>query len=463
MRETHLRQGRQTVKLGLIKVIHDLFPEETLKTSYSIQEGVFCNLAGSVLSIREVKQIELRLNEWVKADSPIALLCKKDGYYQYQVGDVIVKAIYPAYTDTSLVEPFTIIPFSYGFIVDFGDIDKGATKPLVPPYKLSSAFEKNQIWLKNIGIQLVGDVNAYIREGNSLALLSIAEALHEKEIADIADIILQQRRALRILLIAGPSSSGKTSFAQRLSTQLQVNGLKPVLLSLDNYFVNREDTPIDAEGNYDFDCLEALDLPYLQDQLLRLIDGETVETPIFDFVTGTRKKETKTLNVGPSEILLMEGIHALNPKLVSNINRSYIYKIYVSALGGLNIDLMSRLPTTEMRLIRRIVRDERCRGAAPEKTMVQWPGVRRGEYKNIFTFQEEADVMFNSSLLYEMNALRPFAEAALKQIGDDSSYLEARDRLLNLLTFFEPMEITKVPFNSILREFVGGSMYFNEK
>lgn len=463
MRETHLRQGRQTVKLGLIKVIHDLFPEESLKTSYSILEGVFCNLDGSVLSVREVKMIAKRLKEWADQDSPIDLIERKGGYYHYKVGDVIVKSIYPAYTDTSQIEPFVIIPFSYGFIVDFGDLEKGGKKPLVPPFKLAAELEKNQIWMDNVDIELVSDVNSYISSGHSLNLLSIAEALHEKEISDIADMILQQRRALRLLLIAGPSSSGKTSFSQRLSTQLRVNGLKPVILGLDDYFVNREQTPLDEDGNYDFDCLEALDLPLLREQLSQLIEGETVETPLFDFITGSRKKETKTLSVGPSEILVIEGLHALNPKLVENIHRNAIFKVYISALGGLNIDMMSRLPTTEIRLIRRIVRDDRMRGFDAEKTLGQWASVRRGEYNNIFAFQEEADVMFNSSMIYEMNALRPFAEEALGKIRDDSSFAESRDRLLNLLTFFEPMDISKVPFNSILREFIGGSIYFKEK
>jgi len=460
MRETHLRQGRQTVKLGLVKIIHDLFPEETLKTSYSIVEGIFCNLDGSILSVREVDQISIKLKEWVEQDSTIQFLFKKDGYYQYKVGDIIVKTIYPAYTNTSMAEPFAIIPFSYGFIVEFGDVGKGIDKSLMQPYQLSATFEKNQRWMSNIDIELVSDVNSYITSGQNLRIICIAEALHEKEISDIADMILQQRRALRVLLIAGPSSSGKTSFAHRLSTQLQVNGLKPASISLDDYFVNREQTPRDEDGNYNFDCLEALDLELLQDQITQLINGETIETPIFDFVTGCRTKETKTVQVGSSEILVIEGIHALNPKLIPSIQRNYIFKIYVSALGGLNIDLMNRLPTTEIRLIRRLVRDDRYRGFDPEKIVNQWASVRRGEYKNIFHFQEESDVMFNSSMLYEMNALRPFAEASLKRIRDDSPHYDTKERLMNLLSFFEPMDVSKVPFNSILREFIGGSIYF---
>ena len=461
MSETHLHKGRQTVKLGLIKVVHDLFPEETLKTSYSILEGVFCNLYGSILSTREVKQIERKLREWVEKDSSIVLLRKEGGYYHYQVGDIIVKAVYPAFTDTFLVEPFTILPFSYGFIVDFGDIDKGSDRPLIPPVQLSAAFEKNQRWMDNINIEQVQDVNDYIRSGRTMKLVSIAEALHEKEISIIADAILQHRRALRLLLVSGPSSSGKTSFSQRLSTQLEVNGLKPIALSLDHYFVDREHTPRDADGKYDFDSMEALDLPLLKQQIAQLIAGERVSVPQFDFITGQRLAEYKPMQVGPSEILIIEGIHALNPELVTNINRNLIYKIYISALGGLNIDLMSRVPTSEIRLLRRLVRDDKYRGVTPENTIHQWDSVRRGEYQNIFKFQEEADVMFNSSMIYEMNALRPFAETALQKIPADSSYYDTRERLLNLLSFFEPLDVSKVPFNSILREFIGGSIYYD--
>lgn len=461
MSETHLHKGRQTVKLGLIKVVHDLFPEETLKTSYSILEGVFCNLYGSILSTREVKQIERKLREWVEKDSSIVLLRKEGGYYHYQVGDIIVKAVYPAFTDTFLVEPFTILPFSYGFIVDFGDIDKGSDRPLIPPVQLSAAFEKNQRWMDNINIEQVQDVNDYIRSGRTMKLVSIAEALHEKEISIIADAILQHRRALRLLLVSGPSSSGKTSFTQRLSTQLEVNGLKPIALSLDHYFVDREHTPRDADGKYDFDSMEALDLPLLTQQIAQLIAGERVSVPQFDFITGQRLAEYKPMQVGPSEILIIEGIHALNPELVTSINRNLIYKIYISALGGLNIDLMSRVPTSEIRLLRRLVRDDKYRGVTPENTIHQWDSVRRGEYQNIFKFQEEADVMFNSSMIYEMNALRPFAETALQKIPADSPYYDTRERLLNLLSFFEPLDVSKVPFNSILREFIGGSIYYD--
>ncbi len=462
MEETHLRQRRQTVKLGLIKVIQDLFPEETLKTAYSIQNGVFCKLSGSLLSVREVKQISLRLHEWVKNNSPIEFLFKKEGYYQYKLGNTIVKTIYPANTHASMVEPFRIIPFSTGFIVDFSIGLMNENETLILPDKLSATYDKTQQWLANIDLELVPDVNALISSGRSQQLICMAEALQEKEISDIADMVLKEHRAVRVVLISGPSSSGKTTFAQRISTQLRVNGLKPTPLSLDNYFINREQTPRDNEGKYDFESLNSLDLELLQKQIKKLINGETVETPIYDFVSGSRSNETITMNLGASDILVIEGIHALNPKLLPGINRNSLFKIYISSLFELNVDSMNRVPTTEVRLIRRMVRGERFRGTSPDETLNQWNNVRKGEYAHIFKYEEESDAMFNSSLLYEMNAIRPYAEDVLKKIGDDSPYFETKERLLNLLSFFKPLEAVKIPFNSILREFIGGSIYFKD-
>lgn len=461
MKETHFSKGRQIVKLGLIEVVHKLFPEDKLKTSYSLPGGVFCNLTDSVLSVREVNLIAEKMQEWLQSNAPIHLLGKDHGYFHYRVNDLVIHQLYPGYTNPSAAEPFTIIPFSYGFIVYFPAEGNINNEPPHPPYLLSAAYEKNQRWLSNIGIEVVKDVNSYITEKKCARILNIAEAFHEKQIADIADMILLRCRSLRGVLIAGPSSSGKTSFTERLSTQLEVNGLKPVALSLDDYFKNQEDTPIDENGDYDFESIEAIDLKLLQEQVAQLINGETVETPLFDFVSGKRSQQTNTLSLGPSEILIMEGIHALTPKLLANMNRNLLFKIYVSALGGLNIDLTNRLPTTEARLIRRMVRDDRFRNISPESTLDRWNSVRNGERKNIFPFQEYSDVMFNSSMLYEMNVLRPFAEDSLKKITNDSPYFEDKERLLNLLSFFEPMDTRKVPFNSILREFIGGSIYFD--
>ncbi|MHC1719717.1 MAG: uridine kinase [Clostridiaceae bacterium] len=456
--DTHLQEIRQTIKLGLYQVTKELFPEEELKTAYSIGDGIFCKLADSVLSEREVELIDIKLKEWMAMDRPIEFLHQKYGYYVYQLGDMIVKGVYPAETKASMGAPFRLIPFLTGFIIDFSE-KKELEEPVIFPSKLAESYAETQRWLSNINMEFVSDVNAYIKTNKALELQNVAEALQEKQIADIADQILIQRRALRLILISGPSSSGKTTFAQRLSTQLRVNGFRPVPLSLDNYFVNREKTPRDAEGNYDYETIKALDLKLLQEQVKRIIDGEKVETPLFDFITGKRMEKTLPFHLDPSEILVIEGIHALNPKLLPNIAKSASFKVYVSALFGMNVDLINRVPTTEVRIIRRMVRDGRERGINPEQTLERWPSVRKGETEYVFKYQEEADAMFNSGLLYEMNALRPFAETLLNHIGEGSSHYNEKERLLNLLSFFEPMDASKVPFNSILREFIGGSSY----
>jgi len=454
MSENYMRKYRQTLQLGLIKVIRELFPEEKLKIPYSILDGVYCELSGSLVSPREVKLIESRLKNWVQRNSPIKFLGREGNHFQYDLDGTVVKSIYETFDDTSAIKDFNLIHFPPGFILHFAE-DAG----FVLPEKLSATYTETQRWLENLNLDKVKDVNAYIQTGHSLDLISIAEALHEKKIADIADRILQEKKAVKIILISGPSSSGKTTFTQRLSTQLRVNGLKPVPLSLDNYFVDRDKTPRDAQGQPDFDALEALDLPLLNEQLQKLIHGETVETPIFDFLSGTRSSRGQCLCLAPDEILLVEGIHALNPFLLTDIKRNYFFKIYISALFQLNIDAYNRVPTTEARLIRRIVRDDKFRGFEPERTLKQWASVRRGENSNVFKYQEEADVMFNSSLIYELNVLRSYAEPLLERITPQSPYHHVASRLLNLLAFFEPLDTNMIPFNSILREFIGGSLY----
>lgn len=457
MSENHMRQYRQTLQLGLIKVISDLFPEEKLKIPYSILDGVYCELSNSLVSQREVKLIENTLNQWVQQNSHIELIEKEKNIYKYRLGKTVIESIYPAFNDTSAIKNFEIIPFPPGFILHFDDEDTGIK--FIPPEKLSATYVDRLRWLENLNLDKVNDVNSYIRSGRSQELISIAEALQEKKIADIADKILHEKKNVRIVLISGPSSSGKTTFSRRLSTQLRVNGLKPISLSLDNYFFNREDTPRDASGQLDFDTLKALDLVLLNKNMEKLVRGEAITTPVFNFKTGSRNPQGQELQLGLDNILIIEGIHALNPHLLTSIRRNSFYKVYVSALFQLNINPFNRVPTTEARLIRRIVRDEKFRGFDPERTIQQWDSVRRGENMSVFKYQEEADIMFNSSLLFELNALRSFAEPLLKNVPVDSPHHDTIDRLLNLLSFFDPMDTSSIPFNSILREFIGGSIY----
>lgn len=458
MSEYFTRKYRQTLQLGLIKVIRELFPDELLKIPYSILDGVYCEFTGSLVSPREVELIKINLKNWVMQNSTIELLGKEGNYFKYKLGDTIILSIYPAFNNTEKIGDFDLINFPPGFILHFND-DSSGSDQFILPEKLSATYRETQRWLENINLDEVKDVNSFIRKGHSRELISISEALQEKKIADIADSILQEKKTVRIVLISGPSSSGKTTFAQRLSTQLRVNGLKPVPLSLDNYFVNRENTPRDASGQLDFDALEALDLPLLNNQMEKLTQGETVEIPNFDFITGNRTKHGHCLYLGPEDVLVVEGIHALNPHLLTSIDKTYFFKIYISSLFQLNIDAYNRVPTTEARLIRRIIRDDKYRGFGPERTLKQWASVRRGENSNVFKYQEEADVMFNSSLIYELNALRLYAEPLLEQVPGQSPYKDDVARLLNLLSFFEPMDADKIPYNSILREFLGDSLY----
>ena len=460
MSDYELRRYRQSLILGLIGVVKELFSEENLKISHSILDGVYCELVGSILSSREVQKTEDHLRNWVLADQPISCETGKDHLYHCSINKQEITTIYPPLDRAGSLKYFKLIHFPPGFILLFPNANNlESISPFVPPEKLSSTFSETQRWLENLHLSTVQDVNAIISAKSSQDLICLAEALHEKKISSIADQIFEKRRNVRVILISGPTSSGKTTFAQRLSTQLRVNGLRTVDLSLDNYFLPREATPLDSSGQYDFECLEALDLPLLAAHLKTLIGGSEVDTPIFDFKFGGRCPTCKPMQLRSDEILVIEGIHALNPCLLPSLDRFQMFKIYVSGLFQLNIDAYTRVPTTEVRLIRRLVRDDKFRGIEPERTLAQWKSVRRGENNNIFPFQEEADVMFNSSLLYELNALRPYAEQLLISITPESPHYQTAIRLLTLLSFFNPMESSTVPFNSILREFLGGSAY----
>ena len=460
MPDYELRRYRQSLILGLIGVVKELFPGEQLKISHSILDGVYCELVGSMLSSREVQETEEHLRNWVLSDQPIPYETGKDHLYHCSINQQKITTIYPPLDQSGSLKHFKMIHFLPGFILLFPNIaHRESISPFVPPEKLAATFSETQRWLENLHLSTVQDVNAIITSDSSHDLICLAEALHEKKISSIADQIFEKRRNVRVILISGPTSSGKTTFAQRLSTQLRVNGLSPIALSLDNYFLPRKETPLDSCGQYDFECLEALDLPLLDAHFKTLISGSEVETPIFDFVCGGRCPTCKPMQLCSDQILVVEGIHALNPCLLPSLDRNQMFKIYVSDLFQLNIDNYTRVPTTEVRLIRRLVRDVKFRGIDPERTLAQWASVRRGENNNIFPYQEEADVMFNSSLLYELNALRPFAEQLLSTVTQESPHYQTAIHLLTLLSFFNSMESSTVPFNSILREFLGGSAY----
>ncbi len=371
----------------------------------------------------------------------------KDYFYGYMV------------TNVKYIKLFKLVPYAHGFILMFPDEKNPDQLPEITPQpKLSAIFRESEKWARILDVDIVASLNNTIARGDAEDLIKISEALHEKKIAQIADKILE-RPKVKLVLIAGPSSSGKTTSAQRLCIQLRVNGLKPHVISLDDYFVDREHTPKDEDGKYDFESIDAIDVQLFNEHVSKLIKGEEVEIPRFNFITGQRNALGKKLKLNDTDILIIEGIHGLNEKLSYAIPKENKFKIYVSCLTQLNIDYHNRIPTTDTRLIRRMVRDNKYRGISAEKTIELWSSVRRGENKNIFPFQEEADVMFNSVLIYELAALKQKAEPLLFGIERDSPYYREAKRLLKFLEYFLPIDTATIPVNSILREFVGGSCF----
>ena len=374
-----------------------------------------------------------------------------DGYYDYYYGYMLPNAGY--------VRWFDVIPYENGFMLL---LPKKNNPTVVEPFeerrKLFETMEAAQDWGRKVGIETVGDLNDYVCHGSMSELILIQEAEQERKIGEIAKDIVA-RGNVHFVMIAGPSSSGKTSFSYRLSIQLRTLGKVPHPIALDDYFVNRENTPRDENGDYNFECLEAIDVKQFNEDMTRLLAGERVELPTFNFKTGQREYRGNFKQIGEDDILVLEGIHGLNEKMSYALPEDSKYKIYISALTTLNIDGHNRIPTTDGRLLRRMVRDARTRGASAQRTIQMWPSVRRGEEENIFPFQESADAMFNSALIYELAVLKTFAEPLLFQIEKgEPEYYEAK-RLLKFLDYFLAVPSESLPNNSICREFVGGSCF----
>ena len=330
--------------------------------------------------------------------------------------------------------------------------------PFRPRQKLFQVLNESSKWGDMLGIQTVADLNEAVTKGNLQETILVQEALQEKKIGDIARTIVD-RGNVKFVLIAGPSSSGKTTFSHRLSIQLRAHGMIPHPIAVDNYFVNREDTPRDKDGNYNYECLEAIDVKQFNQDLTDLLEGKEVALPIFNFKTGRREYNGQTKKLGEHDVLVIEGIHCLNDALTYELPKENKFKIYISALTQLNIDEHNRIPTTDGRLLRRMVRDARTRGTSARKTIAMWPSVRRGEEENIFPYQEEADVMFNSALIYELAVLKQYAEPVLFGIEKDcEEYIEAK-RLLKFLDYFVGIGSEHVPANSLLKEFIGGGCF----
>lgn len=364
----------------------------------------------------------------------------------------------PVVPSTGYVEHFELLPYAPGFVLRFPEQRASEVQPGLEPH-LFQIHKETKDWNRILGVVNVGELNQACLTGEIGEVIKIAEGFHEKKIAQFADIVASQRDRVRLVLIAGPSSSGKTTFSKRLMVQLRVNGLRPIALSTDNYFLGRDQTPLDEDGKPDFECLEAVDVPLFNQHMEQLLAGREVDVPIYDFFTGGRSPRTQRFQLGPNDILIVEGIHGLNPKLTEAVPAANKLRIYISALTQLSLDDHNRIMTTDVRLIRRIVRDRKTRGHSASRTLNMWASVVRGERNNIFPFQESADVMFNSTLVYEPAVLRMYAERFLLEVPQDDEAFGEAYRLLQFLRMFAPLFPDEVPHTSILREFIGGSTF----
>ncbi|MDI3533764.1 MAG: uridine kinase [Thermosediminibacterales bacterium] len=477
----------RSLSFVFIRAAKELFPNCRVTVEHSLGKGLYCEIHGKKhLNEKDVSAIESRMREIVENDEPFVKetvslkkaidLFKKQGQMdkvrllKYRKDPFIniyscgwLKDYFYGYMvpSTGFLKKFKLKFYLPGLIILYPHKEN---PDIVPEFKdqpkLARIFRESEHWAEILKVGDVGSLNDYIASGRSGELIQIAEALHEKKLAQIADMITQNIERLHLILIAGPSSSGKTTFAQRLAIQLKVNGLQPVSISLDDYFLNREQTPLDEDGKPDFEAIEAIDLDLFNEHLIKLIHGEMVEIPRFNFKTGKREPKGIPLKIKKNQPIIIEGIHGLNERLTPSIPKDNKFKIYVSALTQLNIDDHNRIPTTDTRIIRRIVRDSQFRSLDALGTIKLWPSVRRGEEKNIFPFQEDADVMFNSALVYELAVLKKYAEPLLKEIDSSSPEYPKAKILLKFLQYFLPIGDEKdIPPNSILREFIGGSCF----
>ncbi len=480
-----VRIYRRSLAFLLVTAVQELFPVASVFIDHTLPfGGFFCTVDGRApFTTGELAAIEGRMRQIVADDAPIkrepaplddalalfqergeleklrllqrrgrghVTLYNLRGYRDYFHGFMVPSAGY--------LPHFALHAWPPGFVMRYPRRSwPTELQPVSDSPNLTAVFREYGDWLRLLGVESVNGLNEANESSRLREVILVSEALHEQRIAHIADEIARRRDEIRLVLVAGPSASGKTTFSKRLSVQLLAHGIRPFPLGLDNYFVDREETPRDPDGDYDFEALEALDVRLLNKHLSRLVDGKTVQLPHFDFKTGTREKG-ESVQLGPKHILILEGIHGLNPQLAPSMPRESTYRIYASALTQLNIDRHNRVPTTDTRLIRRIVRDAVHRGYSAEDTLNRWESIRRGEKRYIFPFQEHADTMFNSALVYELAVLKPLAEPLLLQVKHSSPrHVEAK-RLLTMLQWFEPYGKETIPDNSILREFVGDSI-----
>ena len=484
-----IRVYQRTSWFILQKAVRDLYPGQTLHIRHSMgQSGFYCEIEGIDPLTREAAAaLEERMRAIVAADLPIirtkvlteevraryaeqgfddkiALLDTRPRLYSelYTLGDLPGYFYGSLAPSTGYITRFGIEPYYRGFYLALPlRTSPEELHKHVSQEKMFGIFREYQSWVALMGVPTIGAVNARALAGDAGGMIKIAEAFHERKFAEVADAIQEahRTRGVRMVLISGPSSSGKTTSAKRLGLQLGVLGLRPVMISLDDYFVEREKTPRDENGQYDYEALEAIDLELFNDHLHRLLQGESVDIPRYDFITGRRTQHDTPLTLDERSILIIEGIHGLNPRLTPSVPDAVKFKIYISCFTSVAMDNLSRIATTDNRLLRRLTRDYRQRGSDALQTLSRWASVRRGEERHIFPYQENADVMLNSSLFYEISVLRPFAEKILREVPDTVPEFDEARRMLKFLDNFIPIPSDEIPPTSILREFIGGSSF----
>ena len=469
------------------KAVYDIWPTATLNLEHPVSKGYYCVIHnGKNIDLETIERIKKRMWELIDADLPFlhksvrtvdaAVLFRERGmndkarlietaglpYTSYYELEGYINFFYGCLTpSTGYIQLFDLEPYMDGVLLRIPkQTDPMELQPVIKQDTMFEAYKEHLTLQRTVGLDNVGDLNLAIEKGRSQDIILVSEAMQEKQVAKIAEKIADgYKEGIRIVLISGPSSSGKTTFCKRLQVQLTTNLLHPVGISLDDYFLNREDTPKDEHGEYDFESLYALDLPYFNKDLKKLLSGEEIDLPTFNFETGQRVFKGKKLKLRENSILVIEGIHALNPELTEFIDDKYKYRVYVSVLISISLDNHNWIPTTDNRLLRRIIRDYRFRGYSAEDTINRWPSVRRGEDKWIFPYQENADAMFNSAMLYELAALRKFAEPILAQVPESSKANAEAYRLLRFLRYFNYIPTEELPGTSLLREFLGGGSF----
>lgn len=465
----------------------EVFPHVSLRVRKGISNGYFCEFSGMGREIveQDVEEVKNKMQEFVDKDEPFvkerllteeavehlmqegltekAQLFEQKGhlysslYYLNNLGDYFYGNLLPS---TGYITNFDLVKYFDGILLkvptpgNFNELQEAPKQK-----KLFEIYQEHKNWARILNVATVSNLNELTLQKKGGHIIKISEALHEKKIAEIANKIHQDKKDIHVVLVAGPSASGKTTFSMRLGVQLAVNGLRPYQISLDNYFVDRELTPRDEYGNYDFEALEAIDISFFNEQLLQLLEGKEVQLPKFDFHRGRRFMNGERLQLKEGDVLIVEGIHGMNPYLLPRIDQKNTFKIFISALTQISMDEHTHISTSDNRLIRRIIRDSKYRGYKTSDTIMRWPSVKRGEEKNIFPYQENADVMFNSATLYELAVLKKYADPLLKLVLENQpEYMEA-SRLVKFLSFFKPIDDEEIPPTSLLREFLGGSSF----